>query len=45
MGCVSQEFIRVNAAGEVVNRQGDVYSVLHQYDRFPELAKRFRSVQ
>lgn len=45
MGCVPHEFIRVNAAGEVVNRQSDVYSVLHQYDRFPELAKRFSSVQ
>lgn len=45
MGCVPHEFIRINAAGEVVNRQGDVYSVLHQYDRFPELAKRFSSVQ
>lgn len=45
MGCVPQEFIQVNAAGEVVNRQGNVYSVLHQYDRFPELAKRFTSMQ
>jgi hypothetical protein len=45
MGCVPQQFIRVNAAGKVVNKQGDVYSVLHQYDRFPELAKRFYSVQ
>lgn len=45
MGCVPKDCIRVNSAGEVINKQGDVYSVLHQYDRFPELAKRFHSVQ
>lgn len=45
MGCVPEECIRVNAIGEVVTKQGDVYSVLHQYDRFPGLAKRFYSVQ
>lgn len=45
MGCVAKEHIRFNTAGEVVNKQGDAYSVLHQYDRFPELAKRFHSVQ
>lgn len=45
MGCVPEERIRLNTMGEVVNKQGDVYNVLHQYDRFPELAKRFYSVQ
>jgi hypothetical protein len=45
MGCVPQQAIRVNAAGEVVNKNGQVYPILHQYDRFPEMAKRFSSVQ
>lgn len=44
MGCVPQQLVRINAAGEVVNKKGDVYSVLHQYDRFPDLAKRFYSL-
>ena len=44
MGCVPQKCIRVNAAGEVVNKNGQAYPILHQYDRFPEMAKRFSSV-
>jgi len=45
MGCVPPESIRLNELGEVVNKHGDVYPVLHQYDRFPKLPKRFLNVQ
>jgi hypothetical protein len=45
MGCVPPELIRLNEMGEVINKHGDVYPVLHQYDRFPKLAKRFHAVQ
>jgi len=45
MGCVPLDLVRLNELGEVVNKRGDVYPVLHQYDRFPELAKRFHAVQ
>ncbi len=32
-----------NAAGELLNESGEVANVVHQYDRHPELAKRYYS--
>ena len=40
MGCVTREKIHTNSMGEVTNQAGIVYPVLHQYDRFPDLAKK-----
>ena len=31
--------LRLNAAGQVVNETGTMFSVIHQYDRIPELKK------
>jgi len=45
MGCMPRDLIHVNAGGAVINNEGKVYPVLHQYDRLPELAKRFQAVQ
>jgi len=45
MGCVPRDLIHVNAGGEVTNSKGKAYPVLHQYDRFPELANRFKTMQ
>lgn len=38
MGCVAREQIRQNSLGRVINHKGTVYPILHQYDRFKDLA-------
>jgi hypothetical protein len=45
MGCVPRDLVHVNEGGAVINNEGKVYPVLHQYDRLPELPKRFQAVQ
>lgn len=39
MGCVPKEQILQNSKGQVFNRKGDIFPVLHQYDRFKDLAR------
>lgn len=38
MGCVPRKQIRQNSLGQVINHEGAVYPILHQYDRFKDLA-------
>lgn len=38
MGCVPRKQIRQNSLGQVINHKGTVYPILHQYDRFKDLA-------
>jgi hypothetical protein len=38
MGCVPRKQIRQNSLGQVINQEGTVYPILHQYDRFKDLA-------
>jgi len=37
MGCVPRKQIRQNSLGQVINYEGTVYPILHQYDRFKDL--------
>ena len=39
VGAMKREDIRLNAQGCVMNDDGQVPAVLHQYDRHPELEK------
>ena len=39
MGLYQNEAIRTDGLGHVVNAVGEVQSVLHQYDRFPQISK------
>jgi hypothetical protein len=39
MGCVPRESIQTNSRGKVLNPSGLAYPILHQYDRFPDLAE------
>jgi len=42
MGVMKPGDFQVNAAGQVLNEDGSVPPVLHQYDRLPELKQRLR---
>jgi hypothetical protein len=37
MGCVPRKQIRQNSFGQVINHEGTVYPILHQYGRFKDL--------
>lgn len=39
LGIAPRDTIRTDAQGRVLNREGEVCNILHQYDRHPELAK------
>lgn len=44
MGYVKPDKFRVNASGRLINRHGQIYTTLHQYDRHPEFAQRLMRV-
>lgn len=43
VGIAPRETIRTDEEGRVLNRDGEVCSIIHQYDRHPELARSVRS--